>query len=281
MIRVSTTMNALCVIFLSSAVGHGAFTYSIDDAAAWQATVPEVVTFPAPNAPLDNIASDSQSAATSDGTLTYTIFNRDTSLAVDNAELLSQAGSSLGTATGLIADLFHDTNGTLDTETTVEQDGASLTVPGYDNTNTTGKNTTGGGKSSRNAAYFTFSQPIVGFNVDLLDFETTTDQEGLLVFGLSGDIIDSQDFTFPFDDGDGIVHNVGITSSGGMVFDSVMFVLGDDADANLSDGYGASQNWAAANIVAAVPEPSSFMFIGLLTVVGVGIRKYRRHLMAC
>jgi hypothetical protein len=188
----------------------------------------------------------------------YEILNRDTLTEINNTDLIASAG---GTLNGF----FLDVNATLDVETPASQGGATSTGWGVDSSGT-GNNTSVGGIASRNAVVFNFGSEISAFSADLIDFESSNGQEGLLVLSLAGNVIHTEDISFA-DSGNGSIHNFGILATDGQMFDAVMFVLGDDNDSNPSNGYGGAEQWSASNFkvgfAAAVPEPNSMLLIGL------------------
>lgn len=219
----------------------------------------------------DNIASITRSGIGSlGGAFSYTVQNRDTLAVTTNSALIAAAAGS-------IAALYLDTDATLDVENPLTQ-GVSLGEWGTDSSGT-GNNTSVGGIASRNAAVITLGTAVTALNFDLVDFEASTGQEALLVLGLGGSIIHSESFAFA-DTGNDTVHNFGITSTPSMAFDTAVFVLGDDNDTDLSNGYGGAEFWGIGNAivgtasVAAVPEPSSFV---LLTAVAGAVCFRRRR----
>lgn len=208
------------------------------------------------------LVADNLSSVSRSGTLfSYTIENRDTLADINNANLISRAG-------GTVAGLYHDTDATLSIENPISQGTASTGNWGVDSRGT-GNNNSVSGLASRNAAVFRFGSDISAFNLNLIDFEASLGQEGLLVLADNGLITHTQDLDF--NDGDGVVTNFGIIAGSGKLFDQAIFVLGDDNDSDLSDGYGGREFFATGDAIvglasstAAVPEPSQLALIGLL-----------------
>jgi hypothetical protein len=247
----------------------------IDDVSAWESQTSEAAwdtpggEFGGNPATANNIASITRNGTSSLGTsFSYTVENRDTLAVVDNTALVTGAG-------GLLSNLYHDTNATLDVEDPVNQDGALANNNWGVDSSGTGNNNSSGGIASRNAAVFTFGSATTAFNVDLLDFESSAGQEGLLVLSLAGNIIFTEVISFA-DTGNATVHNFGIIATAGSSFDTAVFVLGDDNDPDTSNGYGGSEFWATGNAVVgvAVPEPVS---TSILAILGTGLLLRRRR----
>jgi hypothetical protein len=189
----------------------------------------------------------------------YTVENRDTLAVPSNMDLLNAAD-------GKISDLYFDTNALLEIEAIAEQDAATTGNFGVDSRGGgagSGNSNSSGGIASRNAAVFSFGGPISAFNINLLDFEASLGQEGLLVLGNDGDIVHSEDLNF--NDGNGEVTNFGITGSNSWKFDQAIFILGDDNDSDTSNGYGGTEFWATADAIigSVVPEPNSAALAGI------------------
>lgn len=268
------TLPAFFLVTIMTNQLLGDVTTIVDDNLLWQTRTYELACEELADFGVDPIAQDNVAGITRSGTgslgtsFVYGVNNRDTLAEINNADLIAAAGP-------MLSGYYHDTNATLDVETPVSQGGTTSANWGIDSSGS-GNNNSIGGIESRNAAVFSFKQQVTAFSVDLLDFEASTGQEGLLVLARGGTVIHTEDIAFG-DTGNGETHNFGILTSVSDAFDQVMFVLGDFSDTSPDNGYGGSEFWATSNVkmgFASVPEPTATT--GLLFLLGfLGLRRSR------
>ena len=176
-------------------------------------------------------------------------------------------------------------------EAVAAQGGATTGDWGVDSISPTDSSSSGG-IATPNAAVFDFtSSPtaIDHFGVTVLDFEGGFDNgDGvqqsafIRIYDAANNLVDNQAINFSSPDfGDGEEIHIGVFADG-MTISKVVLVLGDDNDTNTANGWGGGEAWAATrftlgfaapDLVAPVPEPSSLALLMTFGLCGLARRR--------